>query len=104
MAQAEIDIAILKSSLDLVFDHICNDLRIKKLKISEDDRLYWHVDLLKSFDMDQDPDQYLVGDVLDDYEFLRNMTEKAETSSDAPTLMLEHVAGVLRAIAAKVRG
>lgn len=100
----KINVEELRNAIDLIFRHIKEDLDGTEVAINPEKQLYWCFGLNSSFDLEVDPIEAEVGSVRDDMEFLANMLRSADSTHDAPALMLEHAAGVLRYLAFAVRG
>lgn len=91
-----IKVSDLRKVVDLVFDHIEQDLKISSVPIEED--YYWNIPTAELFDALKDPANLDMGQLYADWEFLT----KLETKEDSPSLMLIHLAPLLRYIGEKI--
>lgn len=94
----ELDLRDLRSSINAIFDHIENDLNIRKIELEEN--FYWEIDAVPMFDMGSKPSLDSVGSLLDDWEFLLSVATERD---QAVALMLTHAAPLLRYIGEKIR-
>lgn len=92
----EIDIEKLRTITDLIFDHIVNDLKVKKIELSQD--YYWSIETEQLYDMSKDPTELTAGQLYDDWDFLT----KIENRDEAVALMFIHLAPLLRYIGEEV--
>ena len=97
MVNKIIKIEELKSILDLILTHITDDLGIKNIELTED--CYWELPEKSLYSMDYDQREIIVGSLFDDAEFLVPILADR---SQAVSLMLLHVAPLLRYMGAKV--
>ena len=99
----KINVEELRNAIDLILRHIQEDLDGTNVTINPEKQFYRTFGLENSFELKVDPHEKLIGSVRDDMEFLANMLRSADSTYDAPALMLEHAAGVLRFLAFAVR-
>lgn len=92
-----IDISKLRTIVDLIFNHIQKDLRINEVELTED--YYWNISDEALYAVGQNPEDVSIGSLYDDLEFLMPLLKDKE---QAFSLMLVHVAPLLRYIAMKV--
>ncbi len=92
----KIEIEELRKITNWIFDHIRDDVNIKEINLDED--FYWDIDDDKLYDMQSKPIEIDVGQLYDDWEFLSKIDNKEE----AVSLMLIHLAPLLRYIGTKV--
>jgi hypothetical protein len=96
----ELKIAELKLVVDAIFAHITNDLRIDAVTVPDENDYYWSIPLDAPLDLKNpvmpEPD---VGRLSDDWEFLASILKD---KVNAVSLMLIHVAPLLRFIGVKV--
>ncbi len=91
----EINLEKLRNIVNLIFDHISSDAGVDKVLLDKD--FYWDIDDEKLYDMSSQPDSLDVGQLYDDWGFLKNIKCKEE----AVALMFIHVAPLLRHIGLK---
>lgn len=92
----DIDIEKLRSITNLVFDHIINDLKIKRVELRKD--YYWTIETEQLYVTKNDPTELNVGQLYDDWEFLT----KIENREEAVAYMLIHLAPLLRYIGEEI--
>jgi hypothetical protein len=92
-----VPIGDLKAVVNLILDHIVHDLKIEAVQIEED--FYWDVDSKYLYDVQTTASDLSIGSLRDDWEFL---TKMGNDRRDAVSLMLIHVAPLLRYIGEKV--
>ena len=93
----KIALSELRSSINAIFDHIENDLKIREIELEKN--FYWEVDSESLFDTRSKPLLDSVGSLHDDWEFLSSV---AIEKDQAVALMLTHAAPLLRYIGEKV--
>lgn len=93
----EISIEDLKNSIDVILDHITNDLGINKIELDQD--FYWQIPEDSLHLLDQKPENLTMGSLIDDRDFLQTVLSDKECGL---SLMLLHVAPLLRYVALKV--
>ena len=96
MADARIDLKQLKSAIDVIFEHLLEDLKLETVSIAEKENLYWDCPAPELYDMSKDPVGLTIGSLNDDIHFLR-LVQRGQ-SADA-SVNLVHVAPLLRFIA-----
>ena len=101
-----IDIEEVAQAVDLILRHIRDDLDVSTIYLSEEDGCYWTVSRAAALNLDSPPNAEDIGlaDVSESAEFLANMVRTTKDTSDAPALMLQHAAGLLNYLAARVKG
>jgi hypothetical protein len=99
MASAELDFRALKKVIDSILDHLTNDLKIENLPLKDDQDFYWEVPSDELHAVKEAQPQLDVGRLRDDWEFLQSV---AKDPGQASSLMLIHVAPLLRHIGEKV--
>jgi len=90
----------LRKIIDDILDHLVEDLDLKSVEIDASQAMYWEPDYKLEFDSSGPPQADLVGDLIDDWEFLRRV--ERGNSADHPH-NLAHVYPLLRYLAHKVR-
>lgn len=102
----EIEFSELRRAVDMIFDHIENDLKLKKIRLDHD--YYADMGLDEKFESISGPDvgagfpdnvELVIGQLYDDWEFLENMIRDDSVCA----LMFEHVAPLLRYIGYKAQ-
>ena len=100
----EIELSELKRAIDMIFNHIENGLKLKKIRLDHD--YYADMDLQEQFEILSNSGnvpleniEIGVGQLYDDWEFLENMMR----DDSAVALMFEHVAPILRYIGYKAQ-
>ena len=99
----EIELSELKRAIDMIFNHIQNDLKTTKIRLDHD--YYASLDVKEKFEVMsvKDDRKFLknfdigLGQLYDDWDFLESMMQ----DNSAVTFMFEHVAPLLRYIAYK---
>lgn len=92
----EIEIEKLREITNLIFDHLHDDVGVHKIKLDND--FYWDIDSEKLYNIESKPDEIDIGRLNDDWEFLLKINSKEE----AVSLMLIHIAPLLKYIGTKV--
>lgn len=92
-----IEIAELKKIVNMILDRIENDLEIKEVELTED--YYWDVAEKVLYIREDSAAEIYVGSLCEDLEFLRPLLLDKDR---AVSLMLIHVAPLLRYLALKV--
>jgi hypothetical protein len=87
----------LKTVIDAIFAHLKDDLGIDEIALTKD--YYWDVPESSLYSVDRDMEAPTIGSLFDDLEFLNPLLQNRE---QAVSLMLLHVAPLLRYIANKV--
>lgn len=87
----------LQSIINSILAHIRDDLGISEVELTED--CYWEIPEKALYSVDQDQRELVVGSLFDDLEFL---TPLLTDRDQAVSLMLLHVAPLLRYIGTKV--
>jgi hypothetical protein len=87
----------LKAVVNLILDHIVHDLKVESIPIEEN--LYWDMDIKYLYDVQNKAPELDIGSLVDDWDFL---TKLGTDRRDAVSLMLIHVAPLLRYIGEKV--
>ena len=95
----ELDIRELRKTVDAIFDHILNDVKVEKLTIKDDRDFYWEVPSDKLFAVKDARPQLDVGRLADDWEFLQSVCRDKQ---QAVALMLIHAAPLLRHIGEEI--
>lgn len=93
----EINIAELRLVVNRILDHIEHDLGQAHVKLDEDN--YWDVSNEERYDFTKTPNSFEHGQLHDDWEFLSSILNDKD---QAVTLMLIHVAPLLRRIAEQI--
>lgn len=93
----EIDLIALKSVCMEIFDYMIDDLRLNKIELAQ--RLYWTVPQGERYNLEAHPQKYNVGDLADDFEFVR---EASVDPDQAVPILFLHVAPILLALATSV--
>jgi hypothetical protein len=94
MANKKIEIAVLRSACERIFEFIERDLKISSIELEED--LYWAVPEDARYDMSEIPTVSHVGNLFDDYDFVEPLLKDRD---QAIPLMFEHIAPLLAALA-----
>jgi hypothetical protein len=93
----KIEISDLRKIINSIFDHIEQDLKISSVHIGED--YYWNISTEELYNALKDPTNLNIGQLYDDWEFLKNILED---KNQAVSLMMIHVAPLLRYIGEKI--
>jgi hypothetical protein len=91
-----ISISDLRRITNLIFEHIEKDLHITTVPIEED--YYWDIPTAEVYNVLKDPHQLDIGQLYDDWGFLT----KLKAREDALSLMMIHLAPLLRYIGEKI--
>lgn len=97
MSTTEIDINVLRSVTNAIFDFIQRDLHIQTVKLQKD--FYWDVPEGGQYDMKEQPKELDCGSLVDDLGFV--LAAHRDNSQSIP-LTLAHVAPLLRALSTMV--
>ena len=92
-----IDIADLKEKINLILTHIAVDLGKNQVPLVEG--FYWDVSDKDLYSTEKERPEFDVGSLVDDLDFLVSMSSERD---QAVSLMLLHVAPILRYLALKV--
>lgn len=95
--QASINLAALKSAIDAIFSHMTDGLGLHEIPLSQD--YYAEIPEELLYEVGQAVENPSVGSLVDDLRFLDGMSRDKD---EAVSLMLVHVAPLLRYIAYKV--
>jgi hypothetical protein len=87
----------LQTVVNSIFNHIRSDLRLDEVELTAD--YYWDIPGSSLYAVGADMEAPTVGSLVDDLEFLRPLLTDQD---QAVSLMLLHVAPLLRYIATKV--
>jgi hypothetical protein len=98
---AEIDVRLLKDAVNVVLDHVINDLGLEKIDVEGSSDYYWHCPASEIHDMSKRPIGLDVGSLSDDVDFV-NLISRGHSGDVAYNLI--HVASLLRYIAENVKG
>jgi hypothetical protein len=98
MGNSTIQIADLRVVCDRIFDFILNDLRVTTIDV--DEALYWTLPTEARHDMSHPPVPEHVGNLIDDYEFVRAAVGDKD---QAVPLLLQHLSPLLDELSTKVR-
>ena len=99
MVNLEIKISDLRLVINRILDHVEHGLGHAKVELDEDD--YWDVPDKERYDFTKMPENFEHGQLRDDWEFLSAIIDDKD---QAVTLMLAHVAPLLRRISEQVHG
>jgi hypothetical protein len=91
-----VSISDLRKVTNFLFDHIEKDLHISTVPIEED--YYWDIPTAELYNVLRDPPQLGIGQLYDDGDFLAKLKAK----EDAPSLMMIHLAPLLRYVGEKI--
>lgn len=89
----DIDLAELKRTVDAIFDHLTNDIGVRKISIRKDADFYWEVPSEQLHAVQRPQPRLDTGRLSDDWEFLAAILKDKR---QAVGLMLTHVAPLLR--------
>ena|SRR5580698_3860451 len=95
----ELNIRDLKKSIDVIFNHIIDDMKVDKLPIKDNQDFYWEVPSNKLYEVKDAQPQLDIGRLGDDWQFLRSISKDRE---QAVALMLIHVAPLLRYVGEEI--
>ena len=95
--KTSIKVEDIKAIVDAILTHIQDDLGINEVELTE--CFYWEISEKDLYSMDQGQREIVVGSLFDDLEFL---TPLLSDRDQAVSLMLLHVAPLLRYIGTKV--
>ena len=98
---AEIDVKFLKEAVNLLLDHVINDLGLEKIVIERSSDYYWHCPASEIHDMSKRPIGLDVGSLTDDIDFV-NLISRGRSGDTAYNLI--YAASLLRYIAENVKG
>ena len=101
MGYVEIDIRNLKEVVNILFDHLSEDLHIDSIKIDDGHDLYWSCPASELYDVSKAPVGLEVGSLSDDIRFLK-LVRRDETGNISYNFV--HVVPLLRYVAETVKG
>jgi len=93
-----INIEELRTALNMIFDHIKEDLKIENCPLTEN--YYWDISDDSLYAVDKDVEPPSVGSLQDDFEFIETMLSQGR--NQAVSLMLIHAAPLLRYLGRKI--
>ena len=94
-----IDVQKLKLITNVILDRLINKLQVREVNIDYDKDYYWDLYAEDIFKVKEDQPKLGVGRLADDWEFLQSILEDSESGV---SLMLIHVAPLLRFIGEKI--
>ena len=100
MATTEIDVRKLKAAVNVVLDHLLEDLSIEIVAIDAREDFYWHCPHAEMYDTSKEPSEWWTGRLSDDMDFA-NMIQRGQSGDISYNLV--HVAPLLRYIAEKIK-
>ncbi|HEY2170272.1 MAG TPA: hypothetical protein VGJ30_11650 [Candidatus Angelobacter sp.] len=100
MPNSEIDVRILKNAVNVILDHLIEDLGLEKVTIEDGKDGYWHCPTSEIHDLSKTPIGLDIGRLTDDMDFTKLIVRGQ--SGDA-TLNLIHVAPLLRYIGETIK-
>jgi hypothetical protein len=100
MSNTEIELRVLKNSVNAVLDHLVEDLGLEKVKIADEEDFYWNCEAPGAYDKSKKPIDLGVGRLSDDVDFMRKI--RRGQSADI-SYNLIHVAPLLLYIAEKIK-
>jgi hypothetical protein len=100
MADAEIDLRLLKVAVNAVLDHLIEELSLEKVTIEEREDFYWSCPPRERYDTSKNPQSGVPGRLSDDADFVKLIREG---QGGDISYNLVHVAPLLRYIAEKVK-
>ena len=95
--ETTINMARLRLVVNAIFDYIEHDLQITEIPLEKD--YYWRLDDEDKYNMREAPKEHLVGQLVDDWEFLQST---ADDPSMATPLSFMHLAPLLDYLATQV--
>jgi hypothetical protein len=101
-SRERVNIASLRDALNKILDNV-ESSGVKAVNIKDDDNLFWEFDIHEMFNVRGAAPTPGIGSIQDSAEFLAIMTKHAKNPTDAPPLMLMHVAPLLLYIAHRLR-
>lgn len=102
-SEANADIKLSNRSINMIFDHVINDLHLKPLKIGEENNLSWDIGIDDLFKTKAELPHLGIGSVRDRCGFLTDMMQESTSTDDAPALMLMHATALLNFVSHVVR-
>ena len=99
----KIEIATLRSAINMILDHVENDLHIKIIPIDRSRQFYWDLDLDLIYNVLNPAPKPLLKRIQDDCDFLSMLVEKDGQDYDTPSVMLMHVVPLLSLVCDVVR-
>ena len=99
MDKAEINLRELKRAVDLILDHVIEDLGVQIVTIEDKEDFFWDCPPSEMYDTSKQPREWWTGRLKDDLHFIQQMLR-----SDGPlAFMLSHAAPLLRYVAKQVK-
>jgi hypothetical protein len=100
MDKSEIDLRELRRAVDMILDHVIEDLNISKVVIKNTEDFFWDCPPKAMYDMSKKPAEWWTGRLSDDLEFIQKMLVRED---GGVAFMLIHAAPLLRYIGQNVR-
>jgi len=101
MDYAEIELKRLKEAINAVLDHLIDDLKIERVTIDENQRLYWDCPQAELHNMAKKPIDFTVGNLVDDVDFVKTVRRSA--SGGDVSYNLVHIFPLLRYVAETIK-
>lgn len=93
----EISLEDLKTIINIILEQAQDDLGSNMLKLDHD--FYYQIGLNETYNFSDEEPEVLIGQLYDDLEFLKKILDDRERGV---TLMLDHLAPILRYISFKI--
>ena len=100
MENHEIDLRDLRKAVNVILDHIVEDLGVPKIVINEKEDFFWDCPPPEMYDMSKKPSEWWTGRLSDDLEFVQTMMRN---DSGYVAFMLTHLAPLLRYVGQKTK-
>jgi len=96
----QIDLRVIKSSINAVLDHLIEDLQQPTVEIDAKEDLYWHISAAELSEVSKPPHNLDIGSLKDDFDFVK-LIRRGQAGDIAYNLV--HIAPLLRYIGERVK-
>ena len=96
----QIDLRVIKSSINAVLDHLIEDLQQPTIEIDPKEELYWHIPPAELSEVSKPPHNLDIGSLKDDFDFVK-LIRRGQAGDIAYNFV--HIAPLLRYIGERVK-
>jgi hypothetical protein len=100
MDKAEINLRDLKRAVDMILDHVIEDLGVQKVMIEDNEDFFWDSPPSEMYDASKQPREWWTGRLSDDLDFIQKMLR---SDDGYVAFMLNHASPLLRYVAKQVK-
>ena len=100
MSVVEIDIKAVRAAVNVILDHLIEDLDIQNVKVEENEDFYWNCPAAELYDVSKRPIGLDVGRLSDDVDFVK-LVRRGQSGDISYNLV--HIFPLLRYISEKTK-